>query len=56
MDPWKDFHRITDGLELEVTFRDSPVHPFHHGYEHLSLDQAAQSPSQPDSEHFVNPA
>ena len=44
--------RITERFRLEGTFKDNLVQPPCHRQEHLSLDQVAQNPAQPDLEHF----
>ena len=49
---WLQNHRIREWFGLEATFKNLLVHPHCHGQGHLSLDQVAQSPVQPDLEHF----
>jgi len=48
----KSFHRITERFvserSLKITWFQSPCH----SQGHLSADQVAQSPIQPDLEHF----
>jgi len=44
--------RITEWFLLEGTFENHPVQPPCHGHRYHSLDQVAQSPVQPDLEHF----
>ena len=45
-------HRLTKWFALEGTFEDHLIQTPCHGQRHLSLDYVAQSPIQPDLEHF----
>lgn len=45
-------HRFIDWFVLEGAFEGHLVQSLCHGQGHLSLDQIAQSPVQPDFEHF----
>ena len=49
---WQSTHRMKECFGLEETFKDHLVQPSGHGQGHFSLGQVAQSPIQPDFEHF----
>lgn len=46
------YHPVIDWFGLEGIYKENLGQPLCHGQGHLALDQVAQSPVQPDFEHF----